>query len=101
MPRPKGSTNNMVNLIKKLESQGYIVQKSDKAILPKEAPAVDLKHTPVTFAPVTGDRETLVLKKRETKSKGDTWTCGVKICGYTSDSEFDICPKCGARNTWG
>jgi rubrerythrin len=36
----------------------------------------------------------------EVKKDKDTYTCGVKICGYTQDSPFEVCPKCGTVNKW-
>lgn len=42
--------------------------------------------------------ETTEVKSQ--KDEKDTYTCGVKICGYTSENKFDVCPNCGASLRW-
>lgn len=118
MGRKMGSKNKPKSdqfLIEELTKRGYKVDTTGQDIIESENnkkltvkrvnPDPKIKNQGSDFQvevirPETRKLSNETMEVKKEKDEKDTYTCGVKICGYTSENKFDVCPNCGAAIRW-
>ena len=110
MPRTKGAINKPKSKeyhIQKLKELGLdLTEKTGKAVKQKVKEKLPEKTQEIIDILTTKTKKTFELDKPETEKTetelltGDVLRCGNPACGKVLESQYSVCPFCGANLKW-